>query len=501
MQEIRSTRQRPCKWKKIASLLVMFVLVLLPFGALAHAEEAVGEISISADDYVTPEDRGGFLLNIKRTGGSSGFASVSFTIGGSAKINEDYEAYEAPSEDRILYFEEGVTLIQFIYITHSDSLAEGDENITFTLSDPYGATLGNSIANVLIADEDYRNPAAGEISLSAGSYSAGEGDGYANLTVNRTNGAEGAVAVDYRYEGCYYWPCSANEGEDYLGHYGYIILADGETSKTIQVPLIDDSVYEGDENFHLVLQSVSGGATIGSLNSADVTILENEPHPMVTLESGTYTITETGYKLSLNVLRENNLDAVTTVDYMTASGTAEAGSDFIAKSGTLTFNKGQSSALIEIEVRDDTVYEGDETFTVTLSNPTMGKLGQNASGQVTIFENDPPPSEVEFSALHYYGLEKSGQVTVVVTRTGYTGGPATVDYATGSGTAIAGEDFVSASGTLTFAPGESSKTIPITLIDDKMKESFETFSVQLAKPTGGAFIGNQGKVAVTIYEK
>ncbi|QYR21031.1 hypothetical protein KZ483_25425 [Paenibacillus sp. sptzw28] len=502
MEGIRSKRQLLWIWRKFASLLVMLVLILMPFGTLARAEVAAGEISFSSSSYVAWEGRT-LVLEINRTSGS-GAASVLLTpIDGSAQKNEDYFAVNGPSEPIRLYFVEGQTVMQLNYNITDDTLIEGDENFSFMLSDPEGATLGsNTVANIVIKDSDTPIPGPGEFNLSSEIYSAGEGDGYANLTVNRTKGTTGEVTLYYSVLGCGNFGCSATEGEDFLGGYSLsITFANGETSKTIQVPLIDDRMFEGDEKIQIYLSSASNGATIGDKSLGVLTIVDNEPQPILTLESGTYSITENGSKLSINVLRENYLDTITTVEYVTGSGSAEASKDFVAKYGKLTFQPGQSTATIEIEVLDDTVYEGDETFSVNLWKPDRGELGSITSAQVTILENEPVPSRLEFSAPQYYGLEKSGQVTVIVNRMDYTGAPATVDYATVSGTAIAGEDFTAVSGTLTFAPGESSKEIPITFIDDKKKEPFETFSVQLSNPTGGAAIVGQGKVTVTIQDK
>jgi hypothetical protein len=170
--------------------------------------------------------------------------------------------------------------------------------------------------------------------------------------------------------------------------------------------------------------------------------------------------------------------------------------------GRLIFYPGDTVRTIEIEVIDDHAYEGTgETFTISLSNPTGDTgLGSITSAEVTILENDPS-GQVQFSAPEYYGIEESGMVMVKITRTGSTEEAATVQYRMVSGTATAGADFVSAEGTLTFAPGQTSKKVQIKLIDDKLKEYNETFSIQLTNPAGGAVIGAQASAVVNILDK
>src|SRR5690606_16024836 len=112
-----------------------------------------------------------------------------------------------------------------------------------------------------------------------------------------------------------------------------------------------------------------------------------------------------------------------TVDYGTADGTAEAGSDYASASGTLTLLSGETSKTFVVPVTDDDVIEGDETVSLTLSNPTGGAaLGAIAQATLTIKDNDKQPEEgpgvLEFELNAITVDEAAGHATVKVIRTG-----------------------------------------------------------------------------------
>jgi surface protein len=108
----------------------------------------------------------------------------------------------------------------------------------------------------------------------------------------------------------------------------------------------------------------------------------------ITLSSGTYTIGESGGTVTITANLNAASDATITVDYATSNGTATAGEDYTATSGTLTFVPGDTSESFSVPVTSDESYEGDETFTVTLTNPSEAILGTPSSAQVTITDDD-----------------------------------------------------------------------------------------------------------------
>src|SRR5712691_1408959 len=185
--------------------------------------------------------------------------------------------------------------------------------------------------------------------------------------------------------------------------------------------------------------------------------------------------------------------AAPSVHYATAAtgsglGHATAGADYTAKPNTqvsLT-NSGCRCATVSIPILGDKMTEGTETFAVNLSSPLNGTIA-DAQGIGTIYDNDGPPS---FVVTDVAGAEASGTLSFSVVLTNANAAPVSVDYATADGTALAGSDYASTSGTLTFAPGETSKSVPVTIVDDALAEDDETFTLHLSNATGGIVIAD-----------
>src|SRR4029077_1392120 len=110
------------------------------------------------------------------------------------------------------------------------------------------------------------------------------------------------------------------------------------------------------------------------------------------------------------------------------------------------------------------------------------------------------PGTLQFDSAGYSVNENGGTATITVTRTGGSDGPVSVDYATSNGTATAGSDYTTASGTLNFAAGETSKTFTVPITNDTLVEGDETVNLTLSNPSGGATLGSQNTATLTIHD-
>jgi hypothetical protein len=177
-----------------------------------------------------------------------------------------------------------------------------------------------------------------------------------------------------------------------------------------------------------------------------------------------------------------------TVNYHTADRTAVAGSDYQAVSGKLAFARGETSKSILVPVIGDRLAELDKTFVVKLSGGTGAKIA-DGQGVVTILDDEPRISIYDVSAPE--GNSGSTLFTFTVSLSASYDQAVTVSYATADDTATAGgHDFVAASGTLRFAPGETTKTITIEVIGETNGELDETFFVNLRGASTNALIVN-----------
>jgi len=193
-----------------------------------------------------------------------------------------------------------------------------------------------------------------------------------------------------------------------------------------------------------------------------------------------------------------NLDAparkTVSVNYATAYGTAVAGADYLATAGTLTFAPGQTSKTIRVPVIADRVPEPDKTFLVNLSGARGAKIAV-AQGVVTILDDEPRISIGRAETVE--GNSGTTALTFTVSLSAAYDKAVTVTYATVDGmvssdgfvgAALAGEDYIATSGTLTFAPGETTKTITVEVLGDTTPEPHEQFYMVLSPASTNALI-------------
>ena len=430
-------------------------------------------------------------LTVTRTGSTLGTAMVSYTTSPVTAISgTDYTARTGT-----LVFGPGVTSQTITVPTSNDLLVEGQETFTVALSSPSPATsisLGSpAAATVTINDND----AFGSLQLASATYSVTEG-AVASLIVTRTGGSAGAVTVQYATSNGGGGGASA-VGTDYTATAGTLTFLNGVTSQIIMVPTKADTSLEGAETFTVTLSNPGGGATLGTPAAAVVTIVDDET-PRLQFTTASTTVAESTGSVTVTVQRVGPTTTQNTVQYALAGVTATGGDDFVGTGGVLTFAAGVASRTIVVPIVGNTIDEGPETFTVTLSNPTGGAiLGTPSVATVTITDDDPA-GVVQFSQLDYTVAE-GGTVAITVTRTG-TAGPVAVSFVTSNGTATTHPDYTGTAGTLTFQAGETTKTFTVTTAADALTEGTESVVLTLSAPTNGLVLGSMSTATLWVVE-
>jgi hypothetical protein len=234
--------------------------------------------------------------------------------------------------------------------------------------------------------------------------------------------------------------------------------------------------------------------------SGNVSVLFNDhnwPNMLTpTVSVNDVTITE-GNAGSVTATFTVSLSAISgqpmTVNYVTANNTATAGSDYQGTSGTLTIPVGQTTATITVLITGDRLSEPNETFFVNLSSPTNATIA-DGQGVGSIVNDDVALPRLTVSDV----TKKEGQkgttaFSFVVTLSAPSSAPVTVQYATADGTATtAGQDYFATSGTLTFQPGQTSKTVTVSVRGDRTREADETFFLELPNSQGATIADGQG---------
>lgn len=244
------------------------------------------------------------------------------------------------------------------------------------------------------ADEIVQGPNPGTIQFSSATYSGNEGDGQFVVTVTRTGGSLGTVTVDYSTSnGTATGGASCTTGIDYVSTSGTLTFMDGETSKTFNVTVCDDMTVEPNETINYTLSNPTGGATLGTPSTAVQTIVDNDaPLTQYALAINDVKVVE-GDSGTVNAVFTVTLTETSpgggnaSVQYSTSNGTAVAGSDYSAVSGTLNFS-GAGMMTITVPVIGDTVKESNEFFFVNLSNPSMNTSITDGQGVGIIVDRD-----------------------------------------------------------------------------------------------------------------
>lgn len=235
-------------------------------------------------------------------------------------------------------------------------------------------------------------------------------------------------------------------------------------------------------------------------NNADPT--PYYPSGELSLALAEYNVAENDGSVELTVLREKGDFGKINVDYTLQSGTATADTDYSDVTGTLTFEDGEMSKTITINIVDDVMFEGNEALTLSLYNVVGAKLGDIAGATITIVENDAIPAAgiIQFSETEYSVNENAGTVTVTLIREEGSYGEVSVQLATLDGTGTLNVDYMAISETLIFADGETTKSIVVNVIDNVIFAPNKAFSIELLTLLDGVVSGTPLMATITIIE-
>ena len=401
------------------------------------------------------------------------------TKDGTALAGTDYEAAEGT-----LTFGAGTTVKTVEVRTTEDGLKESDEGFTVELSSPSGAVLGDGAGVGTIVDDE----AAPEVTI--GDARADEG-GTAEFEVTLSGASDRAVTVEYGTVAG-----TAVAGLDYTAATGTLTFLAGSRREVIEVATIEDELAESDEAFTVELRAPSG-ATLrddtgtGTIIDDDTDTGTGDALPELSIADAT---AEEGETVELAVTLSKASADVVTVMYWTVGGTAVAGSDYTAATGTLTFLAGSRREVIEVATIEDDLAESDEAFTVELRAPNGATL-RDDTGTGTIIDDDTDTGTGD--ALPELSIadataEEGETVELAVTLSKASADVVTVMYWTVGGTAVAGSDYTAATGTLTFLAGSRREVIEIATIEDELAESDEGFTVELRAPSGATLRDDTG---------
>ena len=337
------------------------------------------------------------------------------------------------------------------------------------------------------------NVGSGSLAFSAANYSVYESLTNALITVARSGGLAGSVSVSYATSNL-----TAQAGLQYSNVSGVLAFMNGEAVKTFQVPVVDNLTNNPNWTFQVSLFNAAGGAVMGSPSNATVVILDNES--TVGFSAVSYSVDESAGTITINVMRLGGTNDLVTVRYATANGTALAGQDYQAVSGTLAFNPGETNKTFVVPVYNDLLVDGNETVNLSLFNVTGPAFLGQSNAVLTILDASMAPGTVAFRSAQYYVRENQGDASIILTRSLGSSGVVSVDLTCADGTAVPNVDYVPVNTTVVFADGEVRKEVLIHLIDNSVSNPNKTVQLTLSNPQGGGRLGTPHAAVLTIID-
>ncbi|MFA6985157.1 MAG: Calx-beta domain-containing protein [Arenimonas sp.] len=283
---------------------------------------------------------------------------------------------------------------------------------------------------------------------------------------------------------------------DYVSRTGVpVTIPAGSTSASFDVSIKGDTVFESDETFYLMLDSVVG-AVFYDTEYPTGTILNDDVAPTPTLSIGDVSISEGNsgaQTATFTVALSAAAPSTISFDVATVNGSATAGSDYVALALTgQTIAAGQIGKTVSVTINSDTAVESDETFTVNVTNVAGATVSDGiATGTITNDDFSGPTLSIADVSIAE-GNAGTKTMSFTVTMSAAQSGPVYFDIATANGTAAAGSDYVAKTATrLRIPAGNTSKPVVVTIVGDTAAESDETFTVNLSDAIGATIVDNQ----------
>jgi len=406
----------------------------------------------------------------------------------------------------------GATSAQIQVPVTGDLKVEADETFTVVLDGTDNATItvnpAASSADWAIINDDVTT-------LSIGNASATEGSplefalslsnpSYEAITFNLTAGTPGTATPGTDYETATF-EYSTNGGTTWSAATGNnVTFAAGATDMLVRVDTAPDSTYEPDETMTLSASVVSGTAT--ATDTGVGTITNDDAAPTLTIGDATATegsplefalsLSNPSYEaITFNLTAGTPGTATPGTDYETATFeySTNGGTTWSAATGNnVTFAAGATDMLVRVDTAPDSTYEPDETMTLSAS-VVSGTATATDTGVGTITNDDAAPT---FSIDNWTVIEGvDSTITFTITKSGDTALSSTVQYSVYPGSATTPSDYTTPgplSGTLTFAPGDTTQTVTLTIVNDTVMEPTETFTVVLSTPVNASIASGTG---------
>jgi len=376
----------------------------------------------------------------------------------------------------------------------NDNWFEPDETFLVEITSVSNAELGTTVTSVVtIVDDDVTVQPTVRLANTAVNVSEGAGTATLTLLLSENAGPNLSVYVSLT-------PQTATPAVDYVDVSGFYTFDQGSSQLTVDIPILPDSETESDETLLAQLGNPSPGLELGSPIEATLTIVDDDGPPKISFAEANPWVAEAVGTIDLLVVLDRAADEPVTVQVDTHDDTATAGSDYTAVNEILTIPIDQTSGVVTITIANDGTPEGDEVFTVALTNPVGADPGTAMTATVTITEMPVVTfAEPSYSLVEGDGFSGGGYFAIQAALSEPVDQPVAVTFTTSPRTASENIDYEHTVSTFSFAPMETTATGTIKILHDYDTEPNETIIVTLSDPVD-AVIGNPTQTTITIID-
>ncbi|NRB81825.1 MAG: hypothetical protein HRU38_24720 [Saccharospirillaceae bacterium] len=366
---------------------------------------------------------------------------------------------------------------------------DDDNDLVLDIHDafPFDASETQDSDNDGIGDnvDNTPYPLIGELQFEFNQYFVSENAATLDIIIKRVEGTYGEISVDYELQ-----DASAVASTDYVFNTGTLTFADGVESQSIQITILDDEFFEGDETFELKLSN---------MQSVWITIIENENAPengVIKFEMSTLDVKENAGMINITLIREQGSEGVVSVDINSLDNNAIANDDYEVLSQTVEFAEGETEKTISFNILDDTEYEPTEQFSLLLSNVQGGAVLGQSELQIRILDDDVALSAgvINFVLTQMTVEETQGNFDIELTRTQGDSGSVYVDVEI-----WLADELIGVEKNVEFIDGESSRLVSFELEDNQVYEGDILYQVILNNVLS-ADLGNNTTIKLTIED-
>nr|XP_006814953.1 PREDICTED: uncharacterized threonine-rich GPI-anchored glycoprotein PJ4664.02-like [Saccoglossus kowalevskii] len=483
---------------KIMSVTIGVILINDSATIIILDDDGISIIGFAPSEYDVIEGDGSVEIYLQRTCNWASIVNVTVSTASLTAIGaSDY----VESQQSVTFHQGESTASVLISIT-DDNINEATELFQAVLSFiSIRATLGCQVATITVIDDD--GPTV--VSFNPTKYEVREGDSTVRLILERSGNLADDVELTVDTN-----PMTASENSDYvITKTAVLLLAQGVTSTSIPIDIVEDREVEDSETFQVKIASATTGVILID-DVAIVTIIDNDEYPAVGFNPTDYTVTEDAGTVEVTLQRSVNLLDIVDVTIDTIALTASGSDDYEDTRHHLTFFERDTSVSIAINIIDDVIQESTDIFLVKIAFVTLGATLTNDVATITILDDDgdtnthtttlnpnqsitpssiPEQATISFNPVEYEVTEADKSVNIILERAG-TFETIDVSLSTISVTATEPSDFSHMQKTLTFFPEDASVYVKIDIADDAVFEETELFRIAITYATSGVLILN-----------